>query len=90
MTFNTLITVITAVNSTQIEDEFVEAKNNCGLEKLYVNLISAKGKALMSVENKFLRSLLCGFTSAEIANGVYQSRSSSTVEFIFPIDYINT
>lgn len=33
----------------------------------------------MHVENKFLISLLCGFTSAEIANVGDQSRSSNTV-----------
>jgi SpoVK/Ycf46/Vps4 family AAA+-type ATPase len=63
----------------KIEEEFVEAKNNWELEKLYVDLASAKGKALTPVEKKFLRGLLCGFSPAEIANTVYKSRSSSTV-----------
>lgn len=67
------------VNSTHIEDEFIEAKNNWELEKLYVDLSSAKGKALTPVEKKFLRGLLCGCSPAEIAKIVYQSRSSSTV-----------
>ncbi len=62
-----------------IEEEFVEAKNNWELEKLYVDLASAKGKALTPVEKKFLRGLLCGFSPAEIASAVYKSRSSSTV-----------
>lgn len=66
-------------DSNQIEDEFIEAKNNWELEKLYVDLASAKGKALTPVEKKFLRGLLCGCSPAEIANIVYQSRSSSTV-----------
>lgn len=68
-----------AANSNKIEEEFVEAKNNWDLEKLYVDLASAKGKALTPVEKKFLRGLLCGFSPAEIANAVYKSRSSSTV-----------
>ncbi len=68
-----------AANSNKIEEEFVEAKNNWELEKLYVDLASAKGKALTPVEKKFLRGLLCGLSPAEIANAVYKSRSSSTV-----------
>ncbi|WP_193199338.1 NB-ARC domain-containing protein [Nostoc sp. MG11] len=67
------------LDSNQIEDEFIEAKNNWELEKLYVDLASAKGKALTPVEKKFLRGLLCGCSPAEIAKIVYQSRSSSTV-----------
>jgi SpoVK/Ycf46/Vps4 family AAA+-type ATPase len=63
----------------RIEEEFVEAKNNWELEKLYVDLASAKGKGLTPVEKKFLRGLLCGFSPAEIASAVYKSRSSSTV-----------
>ncbi len=66
-------------NSNKIEEEFIEAKNNWELEKLYVDLASAKGKALTPVEKKFLRGLLCGFSPAEIANAVYKSQSSSTV-----------
>ncbi|MBU7584849.1 MAG: NACHT domain-containing protein [Nostoc sp. TH1S01] len=66
-------------DSNQVEEEFVEAKNNWELEKLYVDLASTKGKALTPVEKKFLRGLLCGCSPAEIASIVYQSRSSSTV-----------
>lgn len=68
-----------AANLNKIEEDFIEAKNNWELEKLYVDLASAKGKALTPVEKKFLRGLLCGFSPAEIANAVYKSRSSSTV-----------
>ncbi|MBE9006355.1 NACHT domain-containing protein [Fortiea sp. LEGE XX443] len=70
---------MSAPDSSQIEEEFVEAKNNWELEKLYVDLASTKGKALTPVEKKFLRGLLCGCSPAEIASIVYQSRSSSTV-----------
>ncbi|MEM7725089.1 MAG: NB-ARC domain-containing protein [Cyanobacteria bacterium P01_A01_bin.45] len=66
-------------NSQKIEEEFIEAKRNWELEKLYVDLGSAKGKALTPVEKKFLRGLLCGFSPAEIAKTVYNSSSSSTV-----------
>ncbi|KAF3887413.1 MULTISPECIES: NB-ARC domain-containing protein [Nostocales] len=66
-------------SSSQIEEEFIEAKNVWELEKLYVDLGLVKGKSLTPVEKKFLRGLLCGFSPAEIANTVYQSRSSSTV-----------
>jgi hypothetical protein len=71
--------VMTASDSNKVEEEFTEAKNNWELEQLYVDLSSAKGKSLTPVEKKFLRGLLCGFSPAEIANLVYQSRSSSTV-----------
>ncbi|MBD2664807.1 NB-ARC domain-containing protein [Richelia sinica] len=67
------------MNSPRIESEFIEAQKSWELEKLYVDLASAKGKALTPVEKKFLRGLLCGFSPAEIANVVYQTRSSSTV-----------
>ncbi|MGB3637620.1 MAG: NB-ARC domain-containing protein [Rivularia sp. (in: cyanobacteria)] len=63
----------------KIEEEFIEAKNNWDLEKLYIDLASAKGKGLTPVEKKFLRGLLCGFSPAEIASKVYKTRSSSTV-----------
>lgn len=66
-------------DSQKLEEDFIEAKQNWELEKLYVDLASAKGKALTPVEKKFLRGLLCGYSPAEIANTVYQSRSSSTV-----------
>ncbi|BAY94362.1 MULTISPECIES: NB-ARC domain-containing protein [unclassified Tolypothrix] len=65
--------------SARMEDDFIEAKNYWELEKLYVDLASAKGKALTPVEKKFLRGLLCGCSPAEIAKVVYQSGSSSTV-----------
>ncbi|NJM72054.1 MAG: ATP-binding protein [Scytonema sp. RU_4_4] len=63
----------------KVDKEFTEAKNHWELEKLYIDLGSAKGKSLTPVEKKFLRGLLCGFSPAEIANTVYQNRSSSTV-----------
>ncbi len=73
------ITVMTPHNSSQVEEEFIEARNNWELEKLYVDLGLVKGKSLTPVEKKFLRGLLCGCSPAEIASTVYQSRSSSTV-----------
>ncbi len=66
-------------NHLKLEEDFIEAKNNWDLEKLYIDLASAKGKALTPVEKKFLRGLLCGFSPAEIASKVYKTRSSSTV-----------
>ncbi|MBD2353419.1 NACHT domain-containing protein [Tolypothrix sp. FACHB-123] len=68
-----------ADDSYRLEEDFIEAKNSWELEKLYVDLASAKGKALTPVEKKFLRGLLCGCSPAEIAKVVYQSGSSSTV-----------
>ena len=66
-------------NSNIVEEEFIEAKNNWNLDKLYIDLASSKGKALTPVERKFLRGLLCGLSPAEIAHIVYKTRSSSTV-----------
>ncbi|WP_306414975.1 MULTISPECIES: NB-ARC domain-containing protein [unclassified Calothrix] len=71
--------LMAADDSYRLEADFIEAKNNWELEKLYVDLASAKGKALTPVEKKFLRGLLCGCSPAEIAKVVYQSGSSSTV-----------
>ncbi|TAF11285.1 MAG: NB-ARC domain-containing protein [Nostocales cyanobacterium] len=67
------------IDSQPTEEEFIEAQKNWDLEKLYVDLASAKRKALTPVEKKLLRGLLCGCSPAEIAKRVYQSRSSSTV-----------
>ena len=68
-----------AKKQNNFEEEFIEAKNHWELEKLYVDLASAKGKALTPVEKKFLRGLLCAFSPAEIAKTVYNSSSSGTV-----------
>lgn len=70
---------MSVIGSQPIEEEFIEAQTSWELEKLYVDLASAKRKALTPVEKKFLRGLLCGCSPAEIAKRVYQSRSSSTV-----------
>lgn len=59
--------------------EFIEATYNWKLEKLYVDLASAKNKGLTPVEKKILRGLLCGYSPREIANIIYQTSSSSSV-----------
>lgn len=59
--------------------EFIEAAYNWKLEKLYVDLASAKNKGLTPVEKKILRGLLCGYSPREIANIIYQSSTSSSV-----------
>ncbi|MGA9380006.1 MAG: NB-ARC domain-containing protein [Phormidium sp.] len=59
--------------------EFIEAAYNWKLEKLYVDLASAKNKGLTPVEKKILRGLLCGYSPGEIANIIYKSSSSSSV-----------
>lgn len=64
----------------QVESgEFIEAAYNWKLEKLYVDLASAKNKGLTPVEKKILRGLLCGYSPKEIADIIYQSSSSSSV-----------
>jgi ATP-dependent Clp protease ATP-binding subunit ClpA len=62
-----------------LEANFLEARHNWNLEKLYTDLAAAKGKGLTPVEKKFLRGLLCGYSPAEIAAQVYQSGNSSAV-----------
>lgn len=64
---------------SQLEVDFTEAANNWNLEKLYIDLADAKGKSLTPVEKKILRGLLCGYSPAEIADKVYQSRNSNVV-----------
>ncbi|MBD1898136.1 NB-ARC domain-containing protein [Coleofasciculus sp. FACHB-129] len=64
---------------SKLEVEFTEAANNWNLEKLYIDLAVAKGKSLTQVEKKILRGLLCGYSPAEIADQVYQSRRSNSV-----------
>ncbi|HEY9300478.1 MAG TPA: hypothetical protein VIQ31_29770, partial [Phormidium sp.] len=59
--------------------EFIEAAYNWKLEKLYVDLASAKNKGLTPVEKKILRGLLCGYSPREIADIIYKSSSSSSV-----------
>lgn len=63
----------------QQEVDFTEASNSWKLEKLYIDLAAAKGKSLTPVEKKLLRGLLCGYSPAEIADKVYQSRNSNAV-----------
>ncbi|MCL1470477.1 NB-ARC domain-containing protein [Argonema antarcticum] len=63
----------------KVQEEFTEAANSWHLEKLYIDLASAKGKGLTPVEKKILRGLLCGYSPAEIANAIYQTRTSSSV-----------
>lgn len=62
-----------------LEEDFTEAARNWNLEKLYIDLATAKGKGLTPVEKKFLRGLLCGYSPAEIADKVYKSRNSNAV-----------
>ena len=59
--------------------EFIEAIYNWKLEKLYIDLASAKNRGLTPVEKKILRGLLCGYSPREIADIIYKSSSSSSV-----------
>ncbi|ADI63922.1 hypothetical protein [Trichormus azollae] len=68
-----------AVDSPPIEEEFTEAQKNWALNKLNVDLASAKRKAFTPMEKKLVRGLLCGCSPAEVAKKVYQSSTSSTV-----------
>jgi len=68
-----------AANKSKIEYEFIEAEKYWHLKSLYIDLATAKKKALTPVEKTLLRGLLCGYSPAEIANILYQSRSSNTV-----------
>lgn len=59
--------------------EFIAAADYWQLEKLYLDLADIKGRGLTPLEKKFLQGLLCGYSPAEIAEQVYQNRSSSSV-----------
>lgn len=59
--------------------EFIAAADYWQLEKLYIDLANIKGRGLTPLEKKFLQGLLCGYSPAEIAEQVYQNRSSSSV-----------
>jgi hypothetical protein len=59
--------------------EFHAAAAHWQLEKLYLDLAKAKGRALTPLEKQFLQGLLCGYSPAEITALVYQGRSSSAV-----------
>ncbi|AFZ33959.1 WD-40 repeat-containing protein [Stanieria cyanosphaera PCC 7437] len=61
------------------EPEFIAAADYWQLEKLYLDLADIKGRGLTPLEKKFLQGLLCGYSPAEIAEQVYQNRSSSSV-----------
>ena len=63
----------------QPEADFTAAEKYWHLEKLYIDLAAVKGRGLTPLEKKFLQALLCGYSPAEIAAQVYQSRSSSAV-----------
>lgn len=67
------------VPGNHVAGEFPEAQNIWKLDKLYLDLAAVKKKSLTPVEKTLLRGLLCGYSPAEIATVVYQSRSSSTV-----------
>lgn len=69
---------MTSINS-QPEEDFIKAADFWLLEKLYLDLASAKGKALTPLEKKFLQGLLCGYSPGEIAIKIYQNRKSSAV-----------
>jgi hypothetical protein len=69
--------------SNQLDEPFSMAEAQWKLEKLYVDLALAKGKALSPLEKKFLRGMLCGYSPAEIAKKVYQKNDSKTVRVYF-------
>ena len=66
-------------NSVSQPEEFLQAVNYWHLDKLYVDLSSAKGKRLTPTEKKLLRGLLCGYSPGEIAEKVYKTKSANAV-----------
>lgn len=68
-----------ALNSTYQSEEFIEAINSWDLDKLYIDLSSAKGKRLTPTEKKLLRGILCGYSPREIAEKLYQAKNSNSV-----------
>ena len=66
-------------NSASQPEEFLQAVNYWYLDKLYIDLSSAKGKRLTPTEKKLLRGILCGYSPAEIAEKVYKTKSANAV-----------
>ena len=71
---------------TSSDDIFADAANNWDLERLYKAMAEAKWqvsprsrKGLTEREKLFLRGLLCGYSPAEIANQIHQSRKGVEV-----------
>jgi len=71
---------------TSNDDIFADAANNWDLERLYKAMAEAKWqvsprarKGLTEREKLFLRGLLCGYSPAEIANQVHQTRKGVEV-----------
>ncbi|WP_242719501.1 hypothetical protein [Microcoleus vaginatus] len=62
-------------------DRFSEAARDWDLETLYTDLASAKGKRLTPTEKPHLRSLLCGYSPAEIAARVSKNPKGIAVDF---------
>ncbi|MBW4564572.1 MAG: PD40 domain-containing protein [Mojavia pulchra JT2-VF2] len=60
-------------------EEFKEAADFWNLDKLYVDLASAKKKGLTPTEKRLLRALLCGYSPAEIADKVYKTQNANAV-----------
>lgn len=63
----------------RIDLDFAAAAKNWYLDRLYIDLATAKGRALTPLEKKFLKGLLCGCSPAEIALKVYRKPNSSAV-----------
>ena len=62
------------------EEQFTQAANDWDLERLYKDLAEAKTdyapykkKGLTEVEKQYLRGLLCGYSSQQIADKLYKS-----------------
>jgi len=62
-----------------LDTDFSEAARNWHLDRLYIDLAAAKGRALTPLEKKFLKGLLCGYSPAEISVKVYKTPNSSAV-----------
>ncbi len=56
-----------------LEEQFLQAKEQWDLERLYTDLATVKGKNLSRVERVHLRGLLCGHSPTEIAEILHKS-----------------
>lgn len=63
-----------------IEEQFLQAKEQWDLERLYTDLAAVKGKNLSRVEKVHLRGLLCGHGPAEIAEILHKSPRGTEVD----------
>lgn len=73
----------------KVDKEFTEAKNHWELEKLYIDLGSAKGKSLTPVEKNSCEVCFAGLVLQKSPIQFIRIVVAVLLGFIFPMDCIN-